>query len=49
MRWDSRPFEAAWDGPETPPEPDHTCPLCGGAVSASGHCMGCDWPAWEES
>lgn len=33
-------------GIESPPEPDHTCPECGGAVSPSGHCLGCDWSAW---
>lgn len=34
-------------GVESPPEPDHACPLCGGAVSLSGHCMGCGWPSLE--
>ena len=34
-------------GVEAPLEPDHTCPLCGGGVSPSGHCMGCEWPSLE--
>lgn len=35
-------------GIETPLEPDHTCPLCGGAINPAGICLECGWPECEE-